>query len=153
MNTILGRAQQRCADAGSRLTTKRRQVLEGLVKSRKALSAYELADFCRKELGHSLLPMSIYRILRFLKNNNLVHRLNVSNKYIACSHITCDHAHEAPQFLICNTCFKVEEVEIPERVIDTVVETTEKAGFLLANKQLELEGYCVECGIPENQLA
>ncbi len=95
---ILGRAEQRCSEVGSKLTLKRGQVLEGLVKSKKALSAYELTDFCRNELGYELLPMSVYRILEFLENNQLVHRLNTSNKYIACSHITCGHRHRPPQF-------------------------------------------------------
>ena len=144
-NAILGRARQRCSEVGAKLTTKRGQVLEGLVRSEKALSAYELADFCREEMGYELLPMSVYRILEFLENNQLVHRLNTSNKYIACSHISCAHNHQPPQFLICKTCFKVEEVNIPQPVLNTVEKTTETAGFRLASKQLEIECYCLDC--------
>ena len=137
----------------SKLTVKRSQVLEGLVQSQKALSAYELADFCREQLGYELLPMSVYRILDFLEDKELVHRLNTSNKYIACSHIGCEHGHEPPQFLICKTCFKVEEVSIPEKVIKTVARSTEDAGFRLANKQLEIECYCLDCEQSEETLA
>lgn len=123
------------------------------MQSRKALSAYELADFCREQLGYELLPMSVYRILDFLENNELVHRLNTSNKYIACSHIACAHGHQPPQFLICKTCFKVEEVKIPEKVIKTVAQATQDAGFRLANKQLEIECYCLDCEQPSGSLA
>lgn len=150
---ILGRAEQRCSEVGSKLTLKRGQVLEGLVKSKKALSAYELTDFCRNELGYELLPMSVYRILEFLENNQLVHRLNTSNKYIACSHITCGHRHRPPQFLICKTCFKVEEVSIPEAMMKTVAKSTKNAGFRLASEQLEIECYCTDCEIPESATA
>ena len=73
----------------------------GLLESDKALSAYELTEFCRDRLGFDLLPMSVYRILEFLEGEHLAHRLNLANKYVACSHITCEHEHDVPQFLIC----------------------------------------------------
>jgi Fur family zinc uptake transcriptional regulator len=123
----------------------RRQVLEGLIESKKALSAYELTDFCRDKLGYDLLPMSVYRILEFLEANSLAHRLNTTNKYIACSHITCAHSHQAPQFLICKSCFKVEEVSIPKPVVSKVAKITEDAGFRMASNQLEIECYCTDC--------
>ena len=81
---------------------KRGQVLEGLLMSKTAVSAYELTDLCRNTLGYELLPMSVYRILDFLENNELVHRLSTSNKYIVCSHISCDPT-QSPQFLICKS--------------------------------------------------
>ena len=62
---ILDQAALHCESHGRKLTAKRRQVLAGLVKSEKALSAYDLADYCREKLGTSLLPMSVYRMLNF----------------------------------------------------------------------------------------
>ena len=120
------------------------------MKSKKALSAYELTDYCREELGYELLPMSVYRILEFLEENNLIHRLNTTKKYIACSHISCEHSRQAPQFLICKSCSKVEEVSIPTPVVALVEETTEQAGFRLANNQLEIECYCTDCPTTES---
>ena len=109
---VLQRAAQVCADRGGKLTTKRRQVLAGLLASDKALSAYDLADKCKEAFGVTLFPMSIYRILEFLETVGLVHRLKTTNKFIACAHIACDHAHDTPQFLICRECNRVEEVGI-----------------------------------------
>lgn len=143
--TVLARAQKRCAETGTKLTTKRTQVFEGLLKSQKALSAYELTDYCREELGFELLPMSVYRILDFLEENGLIHRLNTTKKYIACSHIACEHPHEAPQFLICKSCSKVEEVSIPKPAVAMVEKATQTAGFRLASNQLEIECYCTDC--------
>lgn len=144
------RAQELCAESGIKLTAKRAQVLEGLVKSKKALSAYALTDYCRQELGYELLPMSVYRILEFLEENDLIHRLNTTNKYIACSHITSEHSHQAPQFLICKSCSKVEEVSIPKTVVASVEKAAEQAGFQLANNQLEIECYCADCPSTES---
>ena len=134
---------------GTKLTAKRSQVLEGLLVSKTAVSAYELTDLCRNTLGYELLPMSVYRILDFLENNQLVHRLSTSNKYIVCSHISCDHQHQSPQFLICKSCHKVEEVEVPTSVMESVVKSTRSAGFTLASDHLEIECFCTDCDVLE----
>ena len=147
--SVLKHAKKRCSDKGIKLTAKREVVLEGLVAAKKALSAYELADYCRIKLKTELLPMSVYRILEFLEQSGLAHRLNISNKYIACSHISCDHAHQPPQFLICKSCSKVEEVSIPERAIEMLTKATKKAGFLLADNKLEIECFCNNCAAVE----
>lgn len=138
-------AEQHCQLHGTRLTQKRRTVLTGLLESGKALSAYELVDYCRDELGIELLPMSVYRILDFLESENLVHRLNIANKYVACSHITCEHEHEVPQFLICKACHRVDEIGLPAPLISSIARTIETAGFQLASKQLELDCICGSC--------
>ena len=142
-STALERAEKHCKEQGSRLTDKRRQVLSGLLESGKALSAYELSDFCRTELGYNILPMSVYRILDFLEEQNLVHRLNLANKYVACSHIACEYA--LPQFLICKSCHRVEEVSLPSSVMSSIEGGAKNVGYHLARNQLELECICSDC--------
>ncbi len=121
----------------------------GLLESDKALSAYELTEFCRDRLGFDLLPMSVYRILEFLEGEHLAHRLNLANKYVACSHITCDHEHDVPQFLICKECFHVEEVGLKRTFINTLEKAIDEAGFHLASHQIELDCVCDECSREE----
>jgi Fur family zinc uptake transcriptional regulator len=142
---VLKHAENHCKQRGTRLTEKRKQVLTGLVESKKALSAYELIDYCREELGQQLPAMSIYRILEFLEGEDLVHRLHLAKKYVACSHITCDHQHEVPQFLICNNCHTVEEISISRSVIDSLKQSVTDAGYHLASPQFEFECYCGDC--------
>ena len=144
-STALEQAEKHCKERGSKLTDKRRQVLSGLLASEKALSAYELSDFCRTELGHNILPMSVYRILEFLEEQNLVHRLNLANKYVACSHIACEHEHSSPQFLICTSCHRVEEVSLPSSVMSSKEGGAKNVGYHLARNQLELECICSDC--------
>ena len=141
----MNQAEEACRSRGSRLTEKRKQVLSGLVSSGKALSAYELIDYCEEQYGNKIPAMSIYRILEFLKNENLVHKLNLSNKYIACSHITCDHDHEVPQFLICGGCDRVKEIAIKRSLIDKLKENVEDADYELLNTQIELNCLCRSC--------
>jgi len=142
---IIDIAEQYCKTNGSRLTKKRKQVLSGLVKADKALSAYELVDFCKTEFGESIPAMSVYRILDFLKEEHLVHKLDLANKYVACSHITCSHTHAVPQFLICSECQAVKEVSIKQSTIDQLKTNVEQAGFHLPGFQLEINCVCEKC--------
>ena len=145
INRVLDHAEQSCSANGTRLTEKRKRILEGLLQSQKALSAYELMDYCREQLNADIPPMSVYRILDFLESENLVHKLQLANKYVACSHISCNHQHEVPQFLICRQCGRVKEIGIQKSLIDTLKNSVEQAGYQLQSPQLELECLCKDC--------
>ena len=138
-------AEQHCKAHGVRLTNKRKQVLSGLLESDKALSAYELADHCKDEAGKAMPAMSVYRILDFLAEEHLVHKLDLNNKYVACSHITCSHGHEVTQFLICEKCQQVEEIHIDQSMIEQLQSNIESAGFHLISPQLEMKCICEAC--------
>jgi len=142
---IIERAEQRCKTHGARLTNKRKQVLSGLLQSEKAFSAYELVDYCKSEFGEKIPPMSVYRILAFLQEEQLVHKLKLANKFVACIHIACDHAHGVSQFLICGQCQRVKEIAIKESTIDTLRQSVEEAGFHLLSPQLEMDSLCEDC--------
>lgn len=145
IDSVLSHAEEYCQNNRIRLTPKRKQVLYALVKAEKALSAYELIEELKRKFNNVLQPMSIYRILDFLTANQLIHRLSTANKFIACSHITCNHAHEAPQFLICGSCHKVTEINIDKSLMSTLRENIQKEGFKLVSPQLELSCMCDDC--------
>ncbi len=142
---VIDQAEQHCREHGARLTPKRKQVLSGLLQSSTALSAYELVDFCKDTYGQSIPPMSVYRILDFLQQQRLVHKLSLANKYVACAHISCKHEHAVPQFLICGQCQRVEEISIEPSTIDALKQSVNKAGFELASPQLEMDCLCQQC--------
>jgi len=141
----LAHAQQQCLDHGVRLTVKRKQVLAGLLQAERALSAYEIVDYYQVKFGESLSPMSVYRILYFLETEHLVHKLNLVNKYVACAHITCCHEHQIPQFLICQQCQRVEELNISSATVAQLQQHSAQAGFHLLSPQLEINGVCTGC--------
>ena len=147
-DSIIQHAERHCKAHGTRLTVKRKQVLAGLIQSNKALSAYELIDFCKQHYGESIPAMSVYRILAFLEHEHLVHKLNLANKYVACAHISCDHAHGVPQFLICAECSKVKEISITPTTISDLQATVQEAGFTLISPQLEMHCLCDDCVVP-----
>ena len=145
VDRVIQQAERHCKSRGSRLTTKRKQVLMGLVLSNKAVSAYELMDTCKRAFKENLAAMSVYRILDFLEGEGLVHKLKLANKYIACAHITCDHQHAAVQFLICSQCSKVEEVHMSKTILVELDAVVKKVGYARLNNQLEVSGICWDC--------
>ncbi|GAB7219709.1 Fur family transcriptional regulator [Vibrio comitans] len=142
---IIEHATAKCKQNGGLLTEKRKKILLCLTGSQKALSAYEVADLYKEQFGESMSPMSVYRILDFLQEQGLVHRLQIANKYISCMHITCSHSHEAAQFLICSNCFKVKEVSIDSALINELRRNVADAGFVFASEQLEVNCLCEDC--------
>lgn len=147
-DNTLDRAERHCRDHGVKLTSKRRLVLGSLLESGKAVSAYDLVARLRQHHELELPPMTVYRILDFLQQENLVHKLLSTNKYVACSHISCDHAHDVPQFLICGQCDKVKEVGVGRDIIAALRKQVERAQYRLQSEQLELYCLCHECAQP-----
>lgn len=145
VDEIIIQAEKNCKEHGSRLTAKRKQVLFSLIQSEKALSAYDLIDLFEQDFNEKISAMSAYRILNFLESESLVHKLNLANKYIACAHITCDHAHGVPQFLICVSCNDVKEIKIKKSTIDELKQSVEEADFKLISPQLEMNCICNTC--------
>lgn len=145
----LHRAERFCQENGIRLTAKRKQVLLGLLEKRKALSAYQLIDICKEDSETAIPAMTVYRILKFLEENHLVHRLELANKYVACRHFDCSHPlnrdHEASQFLICKVCDKVNELSIDKSIVEELAKNVEDSGFDLLSQQLEMSCICKDC--------
>ncbi len=142
---LVDHAEQYCIERGSHLTPKRKRVLYSLLESNKAMSAYELIDECKARFDSAMPPTSMYRILDFLREERLVHKLGLANKYVACSYITCDHNCEVSQFLICVECQRVEEVIVNRATVDDLQSTVEGAGYQLASTQFEINCICDRC--------
>ena len=145
LDAVLERARDECKTHGIRLTKKRQNVLTCLLMSERAISAYQLRDFCEAQFNDKIPPKSVYRILDILQVAGLVHKLSLTNKYVACAHINCDHMHYDPQFLICVKCQRVEEIGISKSVSDFLKKEAENVGFSLISPQLEINSLCHNC--------
>ena len=145
IDSCLQKAQSECSRTGLRLTDKRCKVLKILLQTAKPLSAYDIADQFKSVYAGSLSAMSAYRMLDFLMQANLVHKLETSNQYLACSHIRCEHEHELPQFLICDQCHTVKEIGLGKQLLKELKVSIENTGFVLSSQQLELHGLCEAC--------
>ncbi|MFK7822615.1 MAG: Fur family transcriptional regulator [Oligoflexales bacterium] len=145
LENIMKKAKYFSSNKGMKLTPTRKQVLTTMLRSKKALSAYELAEQVKLEFHRSIPAMSVYRILDVLTDVKLVHKISSVNRYIACSHITCDHKHMFARFLICIRCYKVKELMTQWFTTSAIQENVEASGFQILNEQLELNCLCSEC--------
>ena len=141
----LNNADALCRESGARLTEKRKRALTVLLDAPSPMSAYELKDEYENRYKESLTAMSAYRMLNFLVDEMLAHKLHSVNKYTACEHINCSHAHELPQFLICDICQSVSEAGIKRDTLKKLKADVSETGFTLNNQQLELHGICQRC--------
>jgi Fur family zinc uptake transcriptional regulator len=144
----LAAAKAACAARRLRLTPARAFVLETLLESHKAMTAYELLErLAAAGLGSQ--PPVVYRALDFLTEAGFVHRIERLNAYVACCQPGGDHeaGHSSGHgacFLICSGCRKVAEVE--DAALDLAVAQAAAArGFAMRRTVLEIEGTCPAC--------
>ena len=128
-----------------RMTARRRQILAILLESEKALSAYEIIDAMRSKHQLTIQAMSIYRILDIFQQKNLVHKIQLLNKYIACSHMNCGQEHRLSHFLICINCALVKETQASDVFVNNLKTTIKRTGYFFMNPQLEISCLCKKC--------
>ena len=137
----MAQAEAICASRGQRLTPIRRQVLEALLASHKALGAYEIIELTG-EAGARPAPITIYRALDFLMDNGLVHRIESRNAFIACIH---NHDNsDFVVFLICERCGAVGEAS-SKAVGETLKTAAKAASFSPKAPVVEISGVCAHC--------
>lgn len=145
MDALFKHVEKTCRSRGKVLTEKRRLVFSALIHSKKALSVYELVDYCKDQFNTKIQPMSVYRILDFLEAEHLAHKLNASNKYIVCSHIQSEEEHGISQFLICSRCNKIIEQIIDPNLLMQLQSKAQADGFTVISTQLEIDCICDDC--------
>ncbi len=145
IETVIHKAQEKCHLSGVKLTDKRKKILELMLASETPLSPYQVVEQYNAQSEKNMPANSAYRILDFLVAENLAHKLNSANKYIACSHIACDHAHDVPQFLICRKCSRVKEIMVKQSLIHELKQNVHSAGYQLLSSHLELDCLCPDC--------
>lgn len=140
LSHVLEQAEALCHERGVRLTEQRKTVLQLLCVSYKPLSAYELLERLRGVVKNPA-PPTVYRALGFLLEQGLVHKLESLHAYVDCAHP--DHPH-ASQFLICDDCGEVAEVEDP-CVSESLKLVGKAVGFHTRRPVVELLGTCAQC--------
>ena len=129
-----------CAARRLRLTPARAFVLDTLLESHRALSAYELLDRLR-EAGLGGQPPVVYRALDFLVSHGFVHRIERLGAYLACTQ--GEGAHRAA-FMVCRKCRSVAETALPRGSRGLSAEAAQ-AGFEIERVVIEAEGICAPC--------
>jgi len=137
----IAEAEILCVTNGTQLTALRRSVLTLVLEASFPLTAYQLLDQLKKT-RKSAAPPTVYRALDFLIENRLVHKIERLNAFISCN--DADHDHHDVQFLICDKCGTVAEIE-DHAVSRALAKAAEKQGFHPHTAMVELDGTCGAC--------
>ena len=115
-------------------------VLNILKKSTKGLSAYEILN--RFQKFKKIQPMAIYRALKKLTNDGLIHKTNKNKTFHLCS-TSETHEHNAI-LAVCDDCGVTEELNTSlfSKIIKQV---KSKRKFNFNNFNLEITTNCKEC--------
>jgi Fur family zinc uptake transcriptional regulator len=145
---LLDRAAAVCEQRGANLTELRRRVLGLILDAAAPTGAYELLDRLR-QTRRGAAPPTVYRVLDFLLEQGLVHRVERLSAYVGCvAGCTAEaggeaHTHAA-QFLICRACGRVIEMQ-DHHVSSVLARAAKDAGFSISSATIEAEGLCGTC--------
>jgi len=129
-----------CQQRGARLTELRRRVLEIIWNSPAPLGAYAILDILRDE-GRPGAPPTVYRALDFLLEQGLIHRLASLNVFTGCRQ---PGSHHGGQFLICQECGLVDELNNP-RLEELLQNEAAIRQFEVLAQTVEMLGRCPAC--------
>ena len=115
-------------------------VLNILKKNTKGLTAYQILN--RVQKFKLVQPMTIYRSLKNLTDDGLIHKTNKNKTFHLCNTIG-EHDHNAV-LAVCNDCGVAEELNTSlfSKIIKHV---KSKKKFNFNNFNLEITTTCKEC--------
>ncbi len=138
--SLLDKAYNYCMNHGYRFTKPREQVLKILIEEGSPLGAYDVLQRLSMEIENPK-PPTVYRAIQFWHQEGFIHCIDSLKSYVACLH---GHHIGQAQFLICNRCDFVKELECN---IDytSVTEAAQSILFSILNYTLEIKGLCSDC--------
>ncbi len=116
------------------------QIIFNVIKrSKKDLSAYDILDKVQKT--KKMQPMTVYRSLKNLINDGLVHKSNINKTYLACNH---SHQKNHNTILaICKKCGISEE--LTAKLSFTQLQKDKVKKFDMNNFDTEIFTNCRTC--------
>ncbi len=124
------------------LSELRKDILFILHKNQKPISAYEILEELKNKRPKAK-PPTVYRVLKWLINKNLIHRIESENTYILCSKLNKKETHKNI-LLLCLICKTTYEIEARE-TINAIKKFAFQYQFLIDDTILELKGHCNKC--------
>jgi Fur family zinc uptake transcriptional regulator len=107
-------------------------------KSKKPLTAYEILDKFQK--FKKIQPMTVYRSLKKLIENDKIHKFNQNKTYVLCNH---SHTNHNPSIAICRDCGVTEELK--SELFENIFKKNLIKKYDLSKFQLEVSTTCRRC--------
>jgi Fur family transcriptional regulator, zinc uptake regulator len=125
---------------GVKLTLLRTAILTILYNEKKNLSAYAILDILKKNYPKAK-PMTVYRILNFLEEQRVIHRISSANTYFLCNFPINEHY---VKLLLCDKCDRVEEIAT-EKIDSHLNAILKENNFKESIEPIEIRGICPAC--------
>ena len=124
------------------MLTNDRIVLKILKNNKKRpLSAYDILDkFLRIK---KIQPATVYRSLKNLINQNLVHKINLTNKYIVRNEFP--NENDVTTIAVCDKCNDYEEIVMNKYKMSLAYNILDLKKFSLENFVVEIVSVCKQC--------
>ena len=124
------------------MLTNDRIVLKILKNNRKKpLSAYDILDkFLRIK---KIQPATVYRSLKNLIEQNLVHKINLTNKYIVRNEFPSEN--DVTTIVVCDKCNDYEEIVMNRYKMSLAYNILDLKKFSLDNFVVEIASVCKQC--------
>jgi Fur family ferric uptake transcriptional regulator len=138
MQTSIAETQIRAT--GARVTRQRVLVLDFLLSQEKSLTHHEIQAHLTKKLHEELDSVTLYRVLEWLTENELIHRIAGADQVWRFSAGAGHHAHEHAHFQ-CTTCEQVTcftDLALPRKIKLPDGFQTQEIDFLI-------KGTCANC--------
>ncbi len=132
-----------CLSENLNLSALRKDVLLILFNKKKPMGAYEILETLKKKRS-TAEPPTVYRVLKWLMDVNLIHKIETQNKYVFCSSFKNESVHHKNILLICKKCD--ESVELSDnQVSDSLKKFALKQRIQIDDSIIEIKGICAEC--------
>jgi Fur family transcriptional regulator, zinc uptake regulator len=145
-NTVMSinkTAESIAKNFGFTLTALRKDILDIFLQAQEgSLTAYQVLEQLKKNRKNAQ-PPTVYRVLDFLSQNCVIHRINSGNSYILCQ--VNGHDHNACEIVVfCQKCHKVNEFS--DAVLAALLQKLAKEHQITIDTHLvELQGLCQKC--------
>ncbi len=132
--------EERLSEAGWRITTPRRVVMQVLRRAAHPLSPQEIHARGRR-LHRSLGLVSVYRALAVLEQAGLVRRVHQEGRCDGYVLASPGHHH----ILLCRRCGRALEFPGAEDLSGLIAQVERRTGFRVEDHLLQLVGLCAPC--------
>jgi Fur family zinc uptake transcriptional regulator len=128
---------------GVKLTDLRKDVLNILYNNKTPMGAYEVLEEL-KQHREGAEPPTVYRVLKFLADAKLVHRIEANNTYVCCSHLLEESAEHKAILLLCKICEKIYEYT-DSGILKAIMQFADRQGLEVDDSVIEMKGVCQNC--------
>lgn len=126
-----------------KLTPLRKEVLTILHEKNAPMGAYEILEELKKQRTNAE-PPTVYRVLNFLVEKKLIHRIESQNTYVCCSQLAKDPTQHQAILFSCTNCQTSSEFN-DDDVFTSIMKFSAKNQLKADDSVIEMTGLCQKC--------